>query len=632
MTRRITPGRAGGEIEVPGSRSITARALVVASLAGGVSHLEGVASCDDSTAMINGLRAIGVDIEQQQHVARVDSRSGLHGGNVTVWAAQSGTTARFLTAIAALCTGDVRIDGEERLRNRPLQPLIECLRTMGAHIDRNSLPIVVDGASLRGGRVQIDASLSSQFVSALAMIGPALTDGLEVTWDRLASAPFIGATAEVMRVFGVDAELGPHRLFVPPGATYAATTFSIPPDSALAVYPALAAAITGGRVRIAGIVRDTLQPDQAVFDVFARMGCEVQWGDRGVTVTGPSRLRGIDEDMSGAPDGALVVAVAAAFAGGVSRLTGLETLSLKESDRLSGLAEGLRSLGAGAEYDRTSLTIQGPVRHGGIIEAHDDHRMAMVFSCAGLAQPGIIVRGDQSVSKTWPGFYEDMEAVAGTNWAPTARVSGAMNVIAIDGPGGSGKTTVSRALARALGLAHLDTGAFYRAVTLEALRTGAKDERLETLARDVDIRYENGRVFIGDEDVSQAIRSDEVNGYVSVVSAVPAVRAEMVRRQRQWVEAHGGNAVVEGRDIGTVVFPDARLKVFLIARPEVRALRRAGEMRDAGVDSVQEDLARRDKLDSSRAVSPLTPAEHAIVVDTSDLSVDQVVAQLRSML
>jgi len=260
--------------------------------------------------------------------------------------------------------------------------------------------------------------------------------------------------------------------------------------------------------------------------------------------------------------------------------------------------------------------------------------MAMIFSCAGLAQEGITVTGDESVSKTWPAFYVDMEEVAGANWAVrgTARVPGAMNVISIDGPGGSGKTTGSRALARALGVAHLDTGAFYRAITLAALRRGAEGDALEELAREVDIRYEGGRVFIGAEDVSEAIRTEAVDGHVSAVSAVPAVRSEMVRRQRDWVRNHEGDAVVEGRDIGTVVFPDARLKVFLIARPEVRALRRAREMKDAGVETVKLDLERRDELDSSRAVSPLVPADDAVIVDTSDLKVDEVVEKIRSLL
>lgn len=206
-------------------------------------------------------------------------------------------------------------------------------------------------------------------------------------------------------------------------------------------------------------------------------------------------------------------------------------------------------------------------------------------------------------------------------------------VIAIDGPGGSGKTTVSRALASALNVAHLDTGAFYRAVTLEALRDGiSSGPALATLAKDIDLRYEDGHMYIAGKDVCEAIRSDPVNAFVSAVSADPAVRKAMVERQRLWVAEHAGRAVVEGRDIGTVVFPDAELKVFLDARPEVRAERRAQELDAPMVESVQQDLARRDHLDASRPVSPLTAANDAVRLDTSDLQVDQVVAHILTML
>ena len=637
MTRRITCRRVEGTLSVPGSRSVTNRALVAASLSKGVSRLRSVSACDDSQAMIDGLRALGSDIRVAGSDLIIDSTNGLEGTDARIWAVASGTTARFLTAVAALCRTEVHIDGEERLRSRPLAPLIHALRSMGASVDRDALPIVVDGRTLVGGTVSVDASASSQFVSALAMIAPALDEGLKVSWHHLASRPFVVATVEVMKTFGVNPSLGPRSLEVDVGQRYTPTDFSVPPDAALATYPALSAAITGGSVTIRGIARDALQPDVVVFEVLERMGCEIEWGPDAISIQGPRELVGVDADMEGAPDGALVVAVAAAFAVGTSRISGLSTLALKESDRFSGILVGLRALGARVEPRGDALIVTNGIRQGGMVDAHDDHRMAMVFSIAGLAQQGVTVVGDESVSKTWPGFYRDMAALVGDDWAispagPTARVPRVMGVIAIDGPGGSGKTTVSRALAKALEVAHLDTGAFYRAITLEALRRGAEGRALEELARVIDIRYENGSVFIAAEDVSGQIRSAPVNRHVSAVSANPLVRKEMVRRQQEWVAAHGGSAVVEGRDIGTVVFPNARLKVFLIARAEIRARRRAEELAHSAVDSVQQDLKRRDELDSSRAVSPLTPANDAVVLDTSDLTVEQVVTEIVSRL
>jgi 3-phosphoshikimate 1-carboxyvinyltransferase len=587
--------------------------------------------------MIDGLRALGIDIRAEEADLIIDSANGLDGTGARIWAGASGTTARFLTAVAALCRTDVHIDGEERLRNRPLAPLIHALRAMGALVDRDALPIVIDGSALAGGTVSVDASSSSQFVSAIAMIAPALDEGLSVSWSRLASKPFVEATVQVMGVFGVASSLEPGSLEVSTGQGYAPRDFSVPPDVALAVYPALAAAVTGGSVTIRGVVRDRLQPDLMVFDVLERMGCTVDWRPEGVSIQGPTELTAVDAEMGDAPDGALVVAVAAGFAVGTSRISGLSTLAFKESDRFAGIVTGLRTLGARVDRRDDAVVVTSRIRHGGVVDAHDDHRMAMVFSVAGLAQEGTTVTGDESVTKTWPGFYRDMAVLVGGDWAveatwPTARVPDAMDVIAIDGPGGAGKTTVAEALATALGVAHLDTGAFYRAITLDALRHGAQGEALEDLARVIDVRYEGGNVSIASEDVSGEIRSDDVNRYVSEVSANPSVRREMVRRQQEWVAAHGGRAVVEGRDIGTVVFPNAQLKVFLVARPEVRAYRRAAEMQHTGVDSVQQALIRRDELDSSREVSPLTPAEDAVVIDTSDLTVEQVVAKIVAML
>lgn len=199
-------------------------------------------------------------------------------------------------------------------------------------------------------------------------------------------------------------------------------------------------------------------------------------------------------------------------------------------------------------------------------------------------------------------------------------------IIAIDGPGGSGKTTVSRTVATRLGLAHLDTGAFYRAATLAVLRRGAEmnDDEIVSMVAGLELDYDEGVMRMDGEDVSEAIRSDAVTAHVSRVSAIRYVRTLMVDRQRAWVAQHGNDAVVEGRDIGTVVFPDAEVKVFLTARPEIRAARRAGET-DGNVSDVVEDLARRDGHDSQRTVSPLTAADDAVAVDTSDLSIDAVV-------
>lgn len=210
-----------------------------------------------------------------------------------------------------------------------------------------------------------------------------------------------------------------------------------------------------------------------------------------------------------------------------------------------------------------------------------------------------------------------------------------VQVIAIDGPGGSGKTSVSRAVAQRLELPHLDTGAYYRAATLHVLRQGIDPGDARGVAacmESVEMDYVSGRMRLGGGDVSEEIRSDAVTAAVSAVSAVPEVRARLVDLQRAWVDAQGGRAVVEGRDIGTAVFPGAALKIYLTARPEVRARRRAAELpRQADVSSVEQDLERRDRFDSGRTTSPLHQAEDAVAVDTSDMSIDEVIARISAL-
>ncbi len=210
-----------------------------------------------------------------------------------------------------------------------------------------------------------------------------------------------------------------------------------------------------------------------------------------------------------------------------------------------------------------------------------------------------------------------------------------VRVIAIDGPGGSGKTSVSRAVAQRLELPHLDTGAYYRAATLHVLRQGIDPDDAKGVAacmESVGMDYVGGRMRLGGGDVSEEIRSDAVTAAVSAVSAVPEVRARLVDLQREWVDCRGGSAVVEGRDIGTAVFPDAALKIYLTARPEVRARRRAAELpRQADVSSVEQELARRDRFDSGRTASPLHQAEDAVAVDTSDMSMDEVIERISEL-
>jgi 3-phosphoshikimate 1-carboxyvinyltransferase len=413
-----TRGAIDADLRVPGSKSITNRALLVAALASGESQLSGGLESDDTLAMIEGLSALGCEITLEPERWRVQGRGGrLQRSAAAIQARNSGTTARFLTAAAALASGAVVIDGSPRMRERPIDDLTNALAGLGVRIDvlgRNGCPPVrVHGGALPGGRTEIDARRSSQFVSAVLMAAPyAHADVvLEFAGGVLVSKPYVELTLEVMRAFGAQADwTGPAALRVRAGRGYRGRDYAIEPDASAAVYPLCAAAITGGRARIQGIPADSIQADMQVLGVLEAMGCEVTRGPGFVQVRGPlGRLRPVTVDMNDMPDAALAIAVVALFAGGRTQLTNIENLRIKETDRLRALETELRKLGAVASASRDGLAIEPGRLHGAEIETYDDHRMAMSFALAGLRIPGVSIRDPACVRKTWPEYFDMLE-------------------------------------------------------------------------------------------------------------------------------------------------------------------------------------------------------------------------------
>ena len=609
-------------IRPPGSKSITNRALMVAAFADGVSTLRGALESDDTEAMREALGKLGIVVESTEGIWSV------HGGPLgntdeVLDVRASGTTARFLTAALTLANGDHQLDGTARMRERPIAPQADGLNALGANVEvigvNGCPPVVVRGPALAGGSVEMDASQSSQFVSAIMLVAPMADDDTEISFidDVVISRPYLVTTQEVMQAFGADVTLADSSISIA-AKPYQPRDYEIEVDASAAVYPWVAAAITGGSVLVEGIAGASTQADVGVLDVLEAMGCSVDRAADSVRVSGPKRLSAVDVDMNSCPDGVLGVAVAAMFADGPSTIRNVASLRVKETDRLDALQAEIRRLGAEVTTGPDWITIVPQSLSGATIRTYDDHRMAMSFALAGLRVPNVRISDPGCVAKTWPTFFDALFEMV----RPA--------VIAIDGPGGSGKTSVSRAVSQRLGLPHLDTGAYYRAATIAVLDRGvAKDDEVEVVAavkRSV-LDYENGVMLLDGRDVSVEIRSEAVTNAVSAVSAYPEVREQMVAAQRAWVTRRGGAAVVEGRDIGTAVFPDAPIKFYLTARPEVRAARRAQET-DATPEDIAKDLVRRDTADSQRAVSPLAQADDAVVVDTSDLSIYEVIAEL----
>jgi len=403
----------------PGSRSLTNRVLLAAALAPGSSCLLGAGENDDTRAMREGLGALGVTIQTAGDRWQIQGRGGhLEAPARPLDVGASGTTARFLTAAATLAEGAVEIDGAPRMRERPIAELVSALSALGAPGkvlgEGGCPPLRMAGGGLPGGRAVIDASRSSQFVSAILLVAPCARRDVELqlAGGRLVSRRFVDLTLEAMTAFGARAGWTREgALRVEAGVGYRPRRYAIEPDAQSAVYAFAAAALTGGRSRIEGIPAGSTQTDLAVLEVLEAMGCTVQREARAVLVQGPpgGRLRGVQADMNQIPDAVLAVAVLALFASGPSLLRNIAHLRLKESDRLAALERELQRLGGRVEIREDALAIEPGPLHGGVVETYDDHRMAMAFAVAGLRLPGVRIRNPGCVRKTWPAFFQELE-------------------------------------------------------------------------------------------------------------------------------------------------------------------------------------------------------------------------------
>ncbi|MBI4552303.1 MAG: 3-phosphoshikimate 1-carboxyvinyltransferase [Candidatus Latescibacteria bacterium] len=402
-------------VTVPGSKSDTNRALIVAALADGSSQLRGALFSDDTQYMAGALRALGLTVltDETAGTIRVDGQNGgVPVSSADLFVGNAGTAMRFLTALVALGHGRYVLDGTERMRERPIQPLLDGLNQLGvratAQHGNGCPPVIVETDGLHGGRVRMAGHQSSQYFSALLLIGPCTRDGLEIDVDGdLVSRPFIDLTASVMRRFGAEMRHEAYtRLIVPGGQGYRARKYNVEPDATNASYFFAAAAVTGGRVRVEGLGRDSAQGDLRFVDVLERMGCRIIWDDRSIEVIGRSRLHGIDIDMSGISDTALTLAAIAPFADGPVTIRGIAHTRLQETDRIAAAVTELRRLGGGVDEFPDRMIIYPALPHAGDVETYDDHRMAMSFALIGLRVPGIRILNPACVRKTFPDYFE----------------------------------------------------------------------------------------------------------------------------------------------------------------------------------------------------------------------------------
>lgn len=408
----IAPPRAA-VVAVPGSRSITNRALVCAALAEGRSTLRGWLDADDTRAMRDGLVHMGVSISERAGALVVEGTAGRFSARAAhIDCGASGTTMRFLTAVAAISGDEVVLDGTPRARQRPIGPLADALHALGAKVVTHEgfPPVRVHERAIHGGAVTLDAADSGQFLSALLMVAPYASAPVEITTPTIASRPFVDMTIDVMRAFGVAVAEPTPNVFELRPARYVACTYEIEPDVMSAGYFFAAAAVTGGSVTVRGIGPGSIQGDIGFVEILTQMGCSTDATETGMTVVGTDALRGVDVDMNAMPDMALTLAVVACFARGTTTIRGIHHLRHKETDRLAALNAELTKLGARVVVGDATLTIDPPaVVQPARIATYDDHRMAMSFAIAGLRAPGIEIEDPACVAKTYPRFFEDLD-------------------------------------------------------------------------------------------------------------------------------------------------------------------------------------------------------------------------------
>lgn len=420
MTGLVLHGRTGAidaTVAVPGSKSVANRALVCAALVpeGGISSVEGVPDGDDCEAMLDALRLCGA----------LDG-SDIHGGRVPGAAARfdarlAGTTSRFLTAVGTLSRDGVVIDGGASLRRRPMSDLHDALRSLGATVESTegptgTLPVRVSSSGLRGGTIKIRGDVSSQFLSALMLVGPCIRGGLELVVEgELVSRPYVEMTARVMSEFGASVAVAAGSITVA-DVPYRASRYRVEPDFSSAAFPLMALAHGHGTVRVPGLASARLQGDSAVLDLLSRMGVNVREEAGDIVAHRPvgSRVTGVDVDLRDASDLVPALAVAATAAVGTTRIRGVGFIRGKESDRISDLVEGLSMLGAEAVAHDDGLSVTGgSLRPSGVLRTHHDHRLAMAFALPAAGGHTVTLDDGDVVTKSWPGYFTVMEDVLG---------------------------------------------------------------------------------------------------------------------------------------------------------------------------------------------------------------------------
>jgi 3-phosphoshikimate 1-carboxyvinyltransferase len=640
---------AGGTIVLPGSKSISNRVLLLSALSQGTTVLHDLLDSDDTRVMLDALRALGCGVRQVGTTVEIDGLGGQPGSKqAQLFMGNAGTAIRPLTAALALMGGDYELRGVPRMHERPIGDLVDALRQIGCRIDylgqEGYPPLRIGEPHLSLNKpIRVRGDVSSQFLTALLMALPlvAKQDIVIEVVGELISRPYIEITLNLLERFGISVVWeGWQRFTIPADSQYKSPgALHVEADASSASYfIALGAINTPARGQkgliIQGVGENSIQGDIRFIDAAKMMGAHITSGPNWLEVSRgePGKgwpLKAIDLDCNHIPDAAMTLAVMALYAEGTTKLRNIASWRVKETDRIAAMTCELRKLGATVEEGADYLHITPPgspaAWKAASIHTYDDHRVAMCFSLAAFNPAGLPVRIEdpKCVAKTYPDYFEALFSLAETSTA-------SIPVICVDGPTASGKGTLAAVLAKSLGYHFLDSGSLYRITALAALQSGlsleVQDElTIANMAKGLSIEFTGGRVLLNGTDVSDAIRTEEAGMNASKVSALPQVRLALVDLQHSFRQLPG--LVADGRDMGTVIFPDAPLKVFLTASAERRAGRRYKQLISKGIPatlvSLRADLEARDARDSNRSAAPLKPAQDALLLDNSDLTIEK---------
>jgi|WetSurMetagenome_2_1015567.scaffolds.fasta_scaffold115287_2 3-phosphoshikimate 1-carboxyvinyltransferase len=420
MIREIpTSGPVDAVLQVPGSKSITNRALACAALAPGASTILNASDSEDTALMANGLNQLGVLARRQERILAVEGTGGrLFAPRYPIPVGNAGTTLRFLCSLAALGEGTTIFEADPRMADRPIDDLFDALRALGVRASADGARFTVTGGGLKGGTVPVRSGKSSQFLSSLLLVAPYAKEALILREEgAVASRPYLDMTLEVMRLFGCDVERqDEHSFRFIPGMHYQPGQCPVEADASGASYFFAAAAIAGGTVQVQSLRRRSMQGDMGFLTLLERMGCVVAEGAGGIRVSAGAELQGIDADLNTMPDMVPTLAVTALFARGGTRIRNVAHLRYKESDRLAALAEELARIGASVVVHEDGLEITPGSYRGAQLDTHEDHRLAMSLALIGLRVPGISIENPGVVRKSFPGFWGEFEKLGRGRW------------------------------------------------------------------------------------------------------------------------------------------------------------------------------------------------------------------------